>query len=71
VAPAGAVRCALCRRRGVFVRDEDARGLGFGTKTVRYEVEVTFRAHRRRGSRIHGLGNFRDLRQLCLEGVAS
>ena len=45
--------------------------LGFGAKTVHYEVEVALRAHRRRGRRIHGLGNFRDLRQLCLEGVGS
>jgi hypothetical protein len=43
--------------------------LGFGTKTVHYEVEVAYRAHRRRGRRLQGLGNFRDLRQLCLEGV--
>lgn len=46
-------------------------GLGFGVKTVHYDVEVAFRAHRRRGRRIHGLGNFGDLRQLCLEGVGS
>ena len=45
--------------------------LGFGVRTVHYEVEVAFRAHRRRGRRIHGLGNFGDLRQLCLEGVGA
>jgi hypothetical protein len=45
--------------------------LGFGTRTVHYEVEVAFRAHRRPGRRIHGLGQFGDLRQLCLEGVRS
>ena len=45
--------------------------LGFGVKTVHYDVEVAFRAHRRRGRRIHGLGNFGDLRQLCLEGVGA
>jgi hypothetical protein len=44
-------------------------GLGLGVKTVHYDVEVAFRAHRRRGRRIHGLGHFGDLRQLCLEGV--
>ena len=44
--------------------------LGFGTRTVHYDVEVAFRSHRRPGRRIHGLGDFRDLRQLCLEGVA-
>lgn len=45
--------------------------LGFGLKTVHYEVEVAFRAHPRRGRRLHGLGNFADLRTLCLEGVTS
>ncbi len=43
--------------------------LGLGERTVHYEVEVALRAHRRRGRRIHGLGHFADLRQLCLEGV--
>jgi hypothetical protein len=43
--------------------------LGFGTRTVHYDVEVAFLAHPRRGRRIHGFGNFGDLRQLCLEGV--
>jgi hypothetical protein len=46
-------------------------GLGFGTKTVHYDVEVAFRAHRRRGRRIRGVGDFGDLRQLCLGGVPS
>lgn len=45
--------------------------LGFGTRTVHYDVEVAFRAHPRRGRRIQGFGKFGDLRQLCLEGVAS
>ena len=45
--------------------------LGFGVKTVHYDVEVAFPAHPRRGRRIQGFGNFGDLRQLCLEGVAS
>ena len=44
-------------------------GLGFGAKSVHYDVEVALRAHRGRGRRIRGLGNFADLRQLCLEGV--
>ena len=44
--------------------------LGFGERTVHYAVEVELRAHRKRGRGIHGLGNFRDLRQLCLEGVS-
>lgn len=45
--------------------------LGFGVKTVHYDVEVAFPAHPRRGRRIQGFGNFGDLRQLCLGGVAS
>lgn len=45
--------------------------LSFGTKTVHDEGDVAFRANRRRGRRIHGLGNFGDLPKLCLEGVAS
>jgi len=43
--------------------------LGFGERTIHYDVEVALRAPRRRGRRIHGLGHFADLRQLCLEGV--
>jgi hypothetical protein len=45
--------------------------LGFGVKTVHYEVEVALRDPHRRGRRIAGFGNFGDLRQLCLEGVRS
>ncbi len=45
--------------------------LGFGMKTVHYEVDVAFLGHPRRGRRIQGFGNFGDLRQLCLEGVTS
>jgi hypothetical protein len=43
--------------------------LGFGTRTVHYDVEVAFLDHPRRGRRIRGFGNFSDLRQLCLTGV--
>lgn len=43
--------------------------LGFGTRTVHYDVEVAYLAQRRQGRRLHGFGNFGDLRQLCLEGV--
>jgi hypothetical protein len=43
--------------------------LGFGAKTVHYDVELALLGHPRRGRRIHGFGNFADLRQLCLEGV--
>jgi len=45
--------------------------LGFGTKTVHYDVELAFRADHRRGRRLQGFGNFGDLRQLCLDGVES
>ena len=71
LAPAGTLCCVVCGRRGMFVRDPDDRRSRFRPKTVHYDVEVAFRAHRRRGRRIHGLGNFGDLRQLCLEGVES
>ena len=44
--------------------------LGFGHKTLHYDVTVALREHRRRRmSRLPGLGDFRELRQLCLEGV--
>ena len=43
--------------------------LGFGAKSVHYEVEIALRAHHRRGRKIRGMGHFADLRQLCLEGV--
>jgi hypothetical protein len=43
--------------------------LGFGTRTVHYDVEVALLAHRRPGRRIHGFGHFGDLRELCLTGV--
>ena len=45
--------------------------LGFGVKTVHYDVEVAFREPHRRGRRIQGFGNFGDLRQLVLEGATS
>lgn len=43
--------------------------LMFGERNVYYDVEVAFPARPRRGRRIQGFGDFRDLRQLCLEGV--
>ena len=46
-------------------------GLGFGAKSVHYDVEVALLARRGRGRRLQGFGNFGDLRQLCLEGVSS
>lgn len=71
LAPAGAVCCVVCGRRGVFVRDPDDR-----RPRLRNEDRPLRRRGRLprpppRGRRIHGLGNFGDLRQLCLEGVES
>jgi len=43
--------------------------LGFGKRTVHYDVEVALRAPPRRARRFRGFGNFGDLRQLCLDGV--
>lgn len=43
--------------------------LGFGMKSMHYDVEVAYRGPPRRGRRIHGIGKFGDLRQLCLAGV--
>jgi hypothetical protein len=43
--------------------------LGYGARTVHYNVEVALLAHLRRGRRLRGFGNFRDVRQLCFEGV--
>lgn len=45
-------------------------GLGFGVRSVHYEVEVALRAHREQSRRFRGFGNFAHLRQLCLEGVS-
>jgi hypothetical protein len=45
--------------------------LGFGTKTVRNDVEVAFPALRPRGRRRKGFDHFGDLRQLGREGVLS
>ena len=42
--------------------------LGLGTKIVHDDVALAFRDSRGRG---RGLGNFGDLRPLCLEGGAS
>jgi hypothetical protein len=39
-------------------------GLGFGYPSVHYEVGVAVREHRRRGARLGGLGDFRELREL-------
>lgn len=42
--------------------------MGVGTQSVFYRVEVSERGARRRGRRIHGVGDFADLRQLHLVG---
>jgi hypothetical protein len=52
-----------------FLRLEDA--LGIGVRNVHFEVEVAQRERGRRPRRLPGLGNFGDLRQLCLTGVRS
>jgi hypothetical protein len=51
------------------LRLEDA--LGFGVRNVHFDVEVALRQGRRRPRRIAAMGNFGDLRQLCLTGVLS
>jgi len=41
--------------------------MGLGVRSVYFDVEVhDRRARRRRGQRIRGIGDFADLRQLCL-----
>ena len=44
-------------------------GLGFGQKTLHYDVSIAMRSHRN-ARRLSGLGDFRELRQLCLEGAS-
>lgn len=51
------------------LRLEDA--LGFGVRNVHFEVEVALSQRGRRARRLATLGNFGDLRQLCLLGVPS
>ena len=51
------------------LRLEDA--LGFGVRNVHFEVEIALRQGGRRARRLATLGNFGDLRQLCLMGVRS
>ena len=45
--------------------------LGFGVRNVHFDVEVALREQGRRARRLVALGNFGDLRQLCLLGVPS
>jgi hypothetical protein len=45
--------------------------LGFGVKTVHYDVEVAFREPHRGGRRLQGFDHFGDLRQRGLVAVAS
>jgi hypothetical protein len=51
------------------LRLEDA--LGIGVRNVHFEVKVALREDKRRHRRISALGNFSDLRQLCLLGGMS
>jgi hypothetical protein len=60
----------------VLVADESDRtsgalslcdALGFGERTLHYEVAVACRERRRARRRIDGIANFRDLHQLRLE----
>jgi len=65
-----ALSVVLCAGDGDGIsplRLEDA--LGFGVKNVHFEVEVALARGRRRPRRLASLGNFGDLRQLCLAGV--
>jgi hypothetical protein len=67
-----AVSCVLCadvEEPSSALRLTD--GLGLGERSIHFEVEVALRAHRRRARHLATLGDFRDLRQLCLEGVLS
>ncbi len=67
-----ALSVVLCAEVGgdtSALRLEDA--LGFGVRNVHFEVEVALRERGRRPRRLATLGNFGDLRQLCLMGVPS
>lgn len=44
-------------------------GLGYGRESLHYDVGLACHARRPRRRRIHGLGDFRDLRQLSLVEV--
>jgi hypothetical protein len=45
--------------------------MGIGMRSVYFDVEVhDRRARRQRGQRIRGIGDFADLRQLCLRWLA-
>ncbi|HEY0633685.1 MAG TPA: hypothetical protein VGC98_16640 [Thermoleophilaceae bacterium] len=44
-------------------------GLGFGRRTLHYEVGIAVRELRRRGVRLGGLGDFRELRSFRAEEV--
>ena len=63
------VLCADVGDATSALRLEDA--LGFGVRNVHFEVEVALREQGRRRRRLAALGNFADLRQLCLLGVPS
>lgn len=65
--PVSCVLCADVAAPSSALRLTD--GLGLGERNIHFEVEVALRDHRRRGRHLCTLGDFRDLRQLCLEGV--
>lgn len=66
--PLSVVLCADEREHGSALELCDA--LGFGRRTLHYEVGIALHQVSRRGGRNHrGLGDFRDLRQLGIPGV--
>lgn len=40
-------------------------GLGFGQRTLHYDIGIAVREHQKTGSRISGLGSFRELKRFC------
>lgn len=64
--PLSVVLCADGPDGGCAMGLYDA--LGFGDRTLHYEVAIAARGRRPRRSTLGGLGDFRDLRQLTLFG---
>jgi hypothetical protein len=59
------VLCVAAEDRGFCLGE-----MGLGHRSVFYRVEVQERgARRRRGSRIRGVADFSDIRQICMEGI--
>jgi hypothetical protein len=62
------VLCVAAEDTGFCLGLTDEMGLGH--RSVFYHIEVQERgARRRRGSRIRGVADFTDIRQICLEGI--